>query len=445
MAAHITSLCVRLNACPCVVGHDCKETGACNACRFLCKRGRDSPLELSDDLSSGVDILARWVEQCDVLRQYLQPTSRLSIICDCKDIFTAEKVVKPMRNFPKLTQCSIRLGRTPDIRLRRLAEETVREVTRESPARYESAFRFEDLPSELQRRILWQTDLVAPQMLEYVGFRARTYKYRMCFPHLKLLGHRDNTSCLRCKDSLEACCCLGHHAAFSSFSSISCNCWRFPSALFLINKNINRQATELFFSRNKFVSQRRLFPTQFETVDPSAEEIPVGGRWCTQRMPKIRANQYLMDHLTPRALQHLRWIRFKFQRVEFELMKKVESERASSWQRMMMLVNEHCRIGLLTIELDISEESNASASTNGENVVDMYQRIVGSLGFSHGLKDFFLHLPVRGIETWLYFDDSIRAAQEQRLEKEVMGSKYDSTLRGKLRDRGLGGIHEGLE
>jgi len=141
----MTSLHVRLNTCSCVTNHICEDPlGRCADCHQKCKRGPDPPLSDKSDLDAAV--LQRWSNFCKARGGTLKPEMRFTVICDGVDVAAAKQVVQPMQSFPKLTECAIRLGQSPEMDLRQLAEDTVLKLTRDTPAARSKPFRFLDLP-----------------------------------------------------------------------------------------------------------------------------------------------------------------------------------------------------------------------------------------------------------------------------------------------------------
>lgn len=211
--ARMTSLCIRLNMCSCVPDHFCEHPSKnnmrerCYICHAMCKRGTDSPLSFKSP--QGMDTFRHWIGICKILQAGLGPEMRLSVICDCADVVTAQKIVEPMRGLPKVMECSIRLGQSPIMQWRQVAEDTVLLLTDRPPTR---PFRFLDLPRELQKDILCCTDLISPYILEWNSYNYAYNRQRGIRP----FEQQDLTCCMQCTDAAEACCCAVNHAAFSS-------------------------------------------------------------------------------------------------------------------------------------------------------------------------------------------------------------------------------------
>lgn len=280
----MVSLCVRLNTCACVSNHFCDTPRAkdpvykrqCCICHRQCRRGSDSPLSEQSITDGGK--IRRWQDFCRVLETNLRPPVGLTVIADCANMAMAREVVQLMEHFPMLADCAIRLRQSRSLALQRLAEITVLKLTGRASANPHVPFRFMELPRELRRQILWHTDLVAVCILEWNG-KGHGYNYTR---QLRPLEEYNNRCCMRCTDAGEACCCIVNHA---SFSSAQCMCWRFPAALFSVCKELNHDATELFFSANRFMIWEDI-TLENNHLDRS-ETL-----WLLRRMP-VRALKYL--------------------------------------------------------------------------------------------------------------------------------------------------------
>jgi len=196
--AKMTSLCIRLNMCSCVPHHFCQHPlknsirHRCDICHALCKRGRDSPLTVTP--TQGMGIFSKWLEVCKLLQTGLGPEMRLSVICDCADMETAQQIVRPMAGLPTVSECSIRLGQSPFMEWRQIAESTVLLLTNRARTR---PFRFLDLPKELQRDVLCRTDLISPHILEWNGYNHAGHRQRGFRP----FEQDDLICCMQCTDA----------------------------------------------------------------------------------------------------------------------------------------------------------------------------------------------------------------------------------------------------
>ncbi|KAF8886878.1 hypothetical protein CPB84DRAFT_1949271, partial [Gymnopilus junonius] len=415
--ARMTSLCIRLNFCSCVPHHFCEHPWSdllserCTVCHLMCRRGKDAPF--SAETSDGIDLMNRWIDICGILQASLRPERWLSVICDCADMAAAQMVVQPMRILPKVAEFSIRLGQSPFIEWRNIAEDTVLLLTDCRGTRSEP-FRFLDLPKELQRDILCRTDLVSQYILDVNGYLNEYHSRRGIEP----FEQGDTTCCLQCSDAADACCCPSNHAAFSS---VQCTCWVYPAALFQVSKDIWQEAMVIFFSKNKFIIW----------------EEP----WPLDKRPGMRQALSFFKKLPPLALENLRWIRFNLIG-DYPLDVPEGSIPLAGWKEMAKFVADKMDTRKLTVELDLRYDHedpdvyDIETEVQREKNWKSYQNMAEVFYFKDGLKDFFVHLAspyeIRGV-----IDARVRKERERILEKRIMGEGYDSHTRGKFTNRGV--------
>lgn len=418
----MVSLCVRLNTCSCVLNHPCANPGGkrwaanrtadqnrCPECHLQCRRGSDSPL--SEQSITDRDKIYRWQGLCKPLKTNLGSHMRLNIIGDCTNLVMAHQVVRPMERFPNLAECAIRLGQSRDSALLRLAETTVLKLTDPTSASPQSPFRYAELPRELRRQILWHTDLVAGFVLEWNGYGHQRKTERRLRPfegsHVRC--------CTRCSDAVEACCCLVNHAAFSSRQ---CICWRFPAALFTVSKEFKRDATELFYSANRFLIWEFL-PQEYHRSDISETLL------LLRRMPAY-------------ALKHLRWLRFNRRWIPPDI--KLYIPTPDPWQQAADIIHRDLMTSKLTIELDCRYYFDDGCGEESQEEEDgrwnSYQTLVSVFESKGPFQDFFVHL-ASPMEYSLE-SDLLRLERERLLEKQVMGPDYRAVVRGKYTNRGKG-------
>ena len=413
-AAHMTSLCVRLNMSSYVPNHFCNRLLSAiiserwEACNAMCKRGRDPPLSLFT--SYGFDLIRRWTEICKILENSVRPEMRLSVICDCADGETAQKVVAPLQSIRRrIAGCSIRLGELPHMKWQHLAEDTVLIVTDRPPTK---PFRFVDLPKELQREILCWTDLVSPYILEnYFHISTRHCAFRPFEQH-------GRTCCLRCTDGMEGCCCPINHSAFTSFR---CVCWSLPTALFRVSKGLKDEAIAIFFSKNRFL----------------IHEQP----WTPGSRPAMRLALSFFRTLKPPALKNLRWLRFNL--IGDGRLDVLEGTTLlERWKEVAQFIAHNLRTSNLTVELDLRygfehpDPLDPETEKQRERNWKSYQNMARVFNFKDGLKDFFVHL-ASPYEQADEIDFDVRKNREKILEKMIMGDDYDAAARGKFTNRGL--------
>jgi hypothetical protein len=193
----MTSLHIGLNACACIPGHICsiedrlgdRFLNPCPFCHYSCECGRDLPLSPQDP--GMVSLVQEWESIAAHLAAGLTPGRlRLSVVCDTLDYAAAQSIVRPISRLPLLVSCAIRLGQLPNHGLRRLAESTARQVTGLPPLT-DTVFRWHDLPTEIQLRILQYSGLLAPRSIRWT----------------EGIGPETPLCCRTCTETLETCCC----------------------------------------------------------------------------------------------------------------------------------------------------------------------------------------------------------------------------------------------
>jgi hypothetical protein len=125
--ASITSLSIRINACPCRPRHSSKDERTCSY-HHSCRGGSDKPLnKISRNDKSAIH---DWKSISARIPSNIRPFYlRLFVICDNANYDVATDIIEPLLNMPILSACSIRLGQAPNHEFCRLAQNTVGKVT----------------------------------------------------------------------------------------------------------------------------------------------------------------------------------------------------------------------------------------------------------------------------------------------------------------------------
>jgi len=231
--------------------------------------------------------LKEWQLLCQLLVSHLEIQSnflKLFITCDVADFEIAEEFMRPLLHLPILKECSVRLG-SPFINqsqlLTKLARRIVDKVTNRSA---QCDFRYQDLPKELQLRILEYTELVTPFHLVW-AFNTDVARYIESPYYENRTFHSsrsiDSSCCRKCSPEKEPCACWSGQAAFST----TCTCWKFPLSLFLVNRDMRKDAEFIFYSKNHFVLQPRKwnYSEQLEIYN-FLTSIPANGRRYLQKI-----------------------------------------------------------------------------------------------------------------------------------------------------------------
>ncbi|KAI1352603.1 hypothetical protein F5Y01DRAFT_92576 [Xylaria sp. FL0043] len=280
----LTSLKIQIHCAP----DRCLHHGHCNLL-YLGYSGK--PLDNSSPHDA--EILDEWAATASHVGASIKESSlELSVICDVEDGKTADLVVAPLRRWPLLARCSIRLNSERNDFLHELACSSARALMGVSDALPSTFHQYLQLPVELRLKVLQYTDLVTPwthvTWRHQKGFGVETPKCcRAGIFHMRFVkvytpgapepGKNDGLSNWICSDkeyrpfghswdwnhyacqfrpcqretvwySGTGCFCSAYHAAYTP----SCNCWRSPRSLFMVSKQFSEEAWFVFLSSNHF-------------------------------------------------------------------------------------------------------------------------------------------------------------------------------------------------
>ncbi|KAI0428497.1 hypothetical protein F5Y09DRAFT_357685 [Xylaria sp. FL1042] len=293
-------------------------------------------------------LLDKWVATASHIGSHIKKGQlELSVICDVKDLKTADLVLAPLRQWPLLSRCSIRLSSVRNDVLYELARSTSRALMGFPDVPPSTFHRYLQLPPELRLNVLQYTDLVTPWTHVYwlhdEGFVAWMPKccseklgkppippgpdvndglsdwmwdvgaYRP-FGHSIQLNH-DACRFRPCKRdrvgfSGTGCFCSIYHAAYTP----SCNCWRSPRNLFMVSKQFNEEAWFVFWSSNYFD-----FPCQINfcgTIGDVLFNITSPNRFENVKSLKLNLLDYefycrhMPSSKSPEAIAQVEWRRF---------------------------------------------------------------------------------------------------------------------------------------
>ncbi|KAL1988385.1 hypothetical protein VTN96DRAFT_10068 [Rasamsonia emersonii] len=372
-----------------------------------CCNSRTSVREPFGSMSSAdTATIEIWQQAATRLASYVQPHRlRLRATCDTQDYNTAEQIVAPFRQFPRLKSCHIRLGPRPDAVLRRLAEETAMySTTGVTTNRFSSPFPFRSLPAELQIKVLSFSDLIAPCEIVWSPGRG----FELLWPQ-------------RACGRFLGCYCRRYHAAFSP----TCKCWEPPSALFLVNHAVRNVALEVFYSRNRFI------------VMPRHGLQPVHST-----PPQVEASLFLKNFMPTSAIFHLRSLEIVFPPSEDGYLHS-DSWGYQDWLSTLSHLARHGNLARLTLMIRMPEiilyGFPPLLRIQINMVLRMYIRVLRPLEGLTGLEDLYIALGYPMI-----CGENVGEPERQRrlnyittiekyLEQMVMGGSYDSRARGKDR------------
>ncbi|KAI0187260.1 hypothetical protein F4808DRAFT_446532 [Astrocystis sublimbata] len=138
----------------------------------------------SQDLDSSVDrkTIDNWVWTATQFGTGVQAGKLdLWFICDVDDVETANLVLAPLRQWPVLRRCSIRLSNRKNQALRNLAYVTSRALMGLSDTPPPTFFPYSRLPTELRFKILQYTDLVTPwTLVQWLMCEGFSFKNGLC-------------------------------------------------------------------------------------------------------------------------------------------------------------------------------------------------------------------------------------------------------------------------
>nr|POE94483.1 hypothetical protein CFP56_16723 [Quercus suber] len=433
-----------------------------------CSTTPDKPLSLKEIRVQ--TILQEWRRTChECIRPFLITTDarlHLNFICDVADTATGQMAVQPLLDSPALllAGCSIRLCHKRNSDLQELAEQVVAATTgsrRVCMKQGSTPFRYQDLPTEIQQKILGYTDLVTPfNEVEwnpfdgmYCRFGVNTWQYkrpREQHGRLTKLGkysRMDELPYPKCSDHFypAGCFCRSYHAVSSSVHS--CTCWAPPSSLFLVSRLMTENARRVFYTSNKFVIVRHGEASR--TVNKSDPQLPV--------------SVWLNRVISEEALQYLRFLQIVLPPYgEDQPCKYCPSQSTEwlEWVSTLQRIAPKLDLPKLTIyvyfvayrpgEPSFRAPQYRKQMTHDQSyaIQKCYVDIISPLkrlGLS-GLRAFFTHLPnpARFSDCWnggvpnaARFSDKYRdkfdlPELEQELETIVMGDGYDALAAGKI-------------
>ena len=398
----------------------------------------------------------------------------LSLVCDVDPqhplaLHLAESILAPLRLLPRshLSECRIRLAKTPDGPLQQLAQDTaVHACGLPTPipivpyASSATTATLASLPREVRVRILEYTDLVAPR--RQVGWSRQDRAYTV----LRFLRGSDppmtadevhGEQFFECyRDRPEGCFCRRRHAVFSS----SCKCWAPPGpALFLVCRALSQEALYVFFSRNRFIIyDYKAFPVwrvpspqqqAASSSSPGPRELPDSPERDSYPFEKFAASEFLRDVVPAPALAHLRFLELVFPPYAAATWPGAEHPAARDWLAAAGWLRDGLNLPALTLRVVFMDESNGAPDRAGQATAEeaaallrAYRdllRPLRGLAAPPGLARFYGHFrypwqrpmydimpgepPRRGPWHDPWFD---KRDLKERLERYVMGARYES-------------------
>lgn len=452
--------------------------GTCTKCQHC--HDRKSRPSISGGMAARA-MLSEWHATAAYLSPYLSPKQlELSLVCDVDSehgLDAAKLAVQPIRLFPVLQDCHVRLGKELDSRLREVAQTAALQsrgivtlYTRPPPS--SSAPRLLNLPREIRLHILRYTDLITPWK-EVVWSREHR-GYMVC--HTLCMSREGPEACARlnspdfharCQFSkcwhnaartpALGCFCRRHHSAFSS----TCKCWAPPGPdLFLICRTLRQDAEFIFYSENRFVihdlqavwPQQVLLPPHDYENGPLDITVPVIGQYPNDR---LAISHFLKDVIPTHCIPYLRFLELSFPPYPPNFWP--QAKQLQDWQETVTWVQDKINAPALTVRLvmlDCADESDERlrrlimTAENGQAILDGYKSILKPLKLlaRDGLARFYAHLAdpwAHTFETDAYLNslyphvpgeyspkerhewlDARRWKLKARTERCVMGDRY---------------------
>ena len=354
-------------------------------------RARESRLSLSE-----------WSTVC----RYLPSTPLVVGLAGLDNEDTAAKALEPLNEMP-LSQVAILYYNTSNSETVKVVRSFFRQMIEKELLARGGPFRFLDLPRELRQRMLRFTHLVAP-------FREVLWKQR----RFALYPRAQGLDCERdWKWARHFCCRSGRVYP-------PCACYRPPIYFFLVCRTMSEDARQVFYSSNRFI------------LVPELPLHPMAGDSMTLLTD---ANAFLSKALSVQSLRHLRDLEmFFYYRTYSAIAEEGRAGELAVNPTVQLLAQNMGRLSL-TVQFD-PHFSRAYADLHARDVpletqLTAQARFVALLQPLRHLAAFFVSIGHR--EDLTDRQDATRLVrdQEQRLERIVMGKKYDALRHGKTQRR----------
>lgn len=177
-----------------------------------------------------------------------------------------------------------------------------------------------------------------------------------------------------------------------------------------MNKEFNKEATEIFFSANHFV----IWGASWDGINDGFE---------TSEPPKFT----LFQRLSINVLKHLRSIQFNVAGGESLERWRNTIEYASPYLDTSKLI-----VGLECRDYELDGRDFFRLNLSREEIFEVFRTITSMFQFNTSLKDFFVHIPLPN-ESGVPQD--VCEDWERKLEAQVMGLAYNAEARGKYDKR----------
>ncbi|KAH6641207.1 hypothetical protein F5144DRAFT_506277 [Chaetomium tenue] len=463
-------------------------------CRNHHANHHDRPLRSSDSMTG--PMLDEWIETANYLSSRISPgTLRLSLVCDLDqeeaDTDTITRIVAPLSLLPELKDCDVRLCKSPDAELTKIARNAALQACRRpEPSPSSTGPRLLDLPRELRLQVLEYTDLVAPWKEVMWTRLQRGYQhpaegcypqdscpcpsdypwhygcqFRGCYHQVRILIDTDDE--LEIYNGSIGCFCRVRHAAFSS--AFACRCWAPPTPLFLICRALSEDAKFVFFSFNRFlVSDSLSFnPCTTFSVDGRYPEMADYREAQPPRCypaERFAASEFLRAVVPADCLPYLRFLELIFPPYNHNCWPSDEHPALQDWRETINWVKTKIRTPAMTLRLTMAgslshrppqpDSRREVSQGEGDNVLAGYDRILeplACLGGEDGLAQFYADFAwpwkwtswasetrrAMNRDTAREWTKSRENVLNERAERLILGGRYEwlSTNEGRLEER----------
>lgn len=208
--------------------------------------------------------------------------------------------------------------------------------------------------------------------------------------------------CRKCTATLDCCACSYYHGAHSR----SCTCWRLPLSIFLVSRQVYGIAKMILYQQNRFII------------------LPEGGRLddlgsCRVTFPALIN---FLKWLPPNTTPLLRSIS-----IPEPVLGGAYTQLLTEWRNVIRILITTCDTRKLSLALFMGHTYEIGRGPVPEAILrSSYQTLTEPFWELRNFKDLFIYIQWPNYST---ADDAVWCSSE--LEKEVLGSGYNSMARGK--------------
>lgn len=423
-------------------------------------------LKDDDSIAAAQALLAEWRSSVSYLSsRIVSGRMELSLVCDIdprheKAVDVAIAAVEPLRLLPLLRCCHIRLGKTPDPRIGRIAQDAALQscgiaapYQKPTPAKPT----FVTLPRELRLRILEYTDLVTPSKEVWWSRQNRKYQWAdiggrsQCFDNswsrceFSECWYRSVTYDRTRMGLSIGCFCRRRHSAFSS----TCTCWAPPGPpLFLICRSLCEDARLVFFSANRFVVHDYELSQPWCVWLPSPDLEDTGDPVSDYPYERFAASQFLHEVVPTHYIAHLRFLEVVSPPYPSPTWPQTNHPAMRDWRETVGWLRDNLNGPVFTLRLVVAERGGLAPEINADIItaaegdtiqgayIDLLQPLKQLAEGLNGLARFYADLAY----PWQWTQESMDRWQDddgqswlrnrkmevkRNAEQFVMGDRFD--------------------